>query len=176
MAKKKKNSTAQQPLSPKKYIVTRARTLPLHKCFINSTWAMGGMANIIVSRKHVNGNITAGIYLVDLIIRGVKDTTFKFNMSASEFDELIDDDAIELIEEAPYYLVHNIIYGALELAEENDFAPHKDFSVTEFILEVDDDSIELIDIPLGAGAFLVSDEEEDDYDWIEETYEWDDEE
>jgi len=50
---------------------------------------------------------------------------------------------------AEYKLVHNIIYGAVEYAEELGFAPHKDFSATRYILEEDDDNIELINIEFG---------------------------
>ncbi|MGH2643198.1 MAG: hypothetical protein ACRDE2_04565, partial [Chitinophagaceae bacterium] len=48
-----------------------------------------------------------------------------------------------------YPLVHNIIYGAIEFAEDFGFFPHKDFKTTQYILEEDDDRVELIDIEFG---------------------------
>src|SRR5438309_465578 len=69
----------QHPLSPKKYIQTRARTLPIYKCFVNKDWRAIDIANVFVMRQHVNGHITAGVYLVDLLCLGIKDTFFFFN-------------------------------------------------------------------------------------------------
>lgn len=49
-----------------------------------------------------------------------------------------------------YGLVHNIIYAAWEYAEDLGFKPHKDFTqITQYFLEEDNDTIELIDIECG---------------------------
>lgn len=139
-------------LSPENYIRQRARSLPVHECLINRHWKQSGEASILVSRKHVNGNYTYGVYLVDLYCQGIKDTFFHFNISESDY--LRD---VNLIlegagggEKVEYALVHNIIYEALAYAEEYEFRPHKDFDrVTKFILEEDTEEIDLIEIELG---------------------------
>lgn len=48
-----------------------------------------------------------------------------------------------------YTLVHNIIYGAIEYAGELGFLPHKSFDIAKYILEEDEDHIELIDLAFG---------------------------
>ena len=76
MAKSKKKSGGSViPLSGEAYIKSgKARNLNLFQCWINDDWKETGLAHIIVSREHVNFNITAGIYLADLLCAGVKDT------------------------------------------------------------------------------------------------------
>lgn len=166
MSKKKKPSLRQQPLSPKKYVITRARTLPVYKCLLNRDWKESHMASIVVMRKHINGHITAGFYLVDLLALGVKDTHFKFNEPEWTLEEEIFESVPEdSWQEAPYELVHNIIYGAVAFAEEYDIKPHADFSITQYILEEDTDAIELINVSFGIDgkpAFMSGNYFEDD--------------
>jgi hypothetical protein len=140
-----------QLLSPENYIRTRARSLPLHECLVNTRWEDAQMVNVMVARKHSNGNITACLYLVDLYCQGVKDTTWFFNMPALEYGELKNEINGKMdFEEVKYELVHNIIYAALEFAEEYGFYPHRDFTgITIYMLEEDSDEIELIDIECG---------------------------
>lgn len=134
---------------PENFIKSRARELQLGACYITENWDETGIANIMVSRKHTNGNFTLGIYLVDLKCLGIKDTAFKFNVDEEEMDyfaEFVGGNEIE------YNEVHNIIYGAEVFADSCGFKPHKDWAITQFILEEDDDSIPLIDIEFGEGG------------------------
>lgn len=134
---------------PENFIKSRARALQLGKCYISEQWDETGIANILVSRKHTNGNFTLGIYLVDLKCLGIKDTTFKFNVSEEELAYYADFvGGIEI----EYNKVHNIIYGAEAFADSCGFKGHKDWVITQFILEEDDDSIPLIDIGFGEGG------------------------
>ena len=140
----------QKPTSPKKYILTRARQLPLHTCYINPDWHESRMASILISRRHPTGHVTIGVYLTDLLALGVKDSFYLFNRPAETLQELVREqgDKGPLIE-APYSLVHNIIYGANAFAEDHGFKPHKAFRITQFILEEDTEDIELIDLEFG---------------------------
>jgi len=140
-----------QMLSPENYIRKKARSLPIHECWITENWEDSGMANIVVSRSHTNGNITFCFYLVDLLCLGVKDSSYKFNVTETEFRDFIERMAERMpVEIIDYVLAHNIILSAVEFAEEYGFKPHKDFtSVTEFMLEEDNDDIELIEIECG---------------------------
>ena len=61
------------------YIETKVPTLPIYKCLVTNVWKEAGEAGVIVMCRHVNGNVTAGIYLVDLICLGIKDTFYIFN-------------------------------------------------------------------------------------------------
>jgi hypothetical protein len=137
-----------QTLSPRKYVQTKARTLPVSKCMVNKDWEESQIANVSVMRKHTNGNVTIGLYRVDLLCLGVKDTVFFFNTSEAEFlssysQELSDFKEIE------YALAHNIIYAGHDFAMEFDIHPNHNFEVTRYILEEDDNTIPVLEVPVG---------------------------
>lgn len=133
-------------MNPEKYIKTQARMLPIVRCLINGDWKDGGIAHIIVIRQHKTLHLTLGVFLVDLCCLGLKDTFFEFNIQPDELDNFIPDVDWE---ECEYTLAHNIIYGGIDYAEDFGFRPHKDFQVTKFLLEDDDDQIEFIDVEFG---------------------------
>lgn len=147
MAKKQKA----QILSPENYIRQRARNLPLYKCFINKEWEDTGLSQIIISRKHINGNVTLCFYLVDTDCLGIKDTFYHFNIAEFEMDEMIENISEHMpMTEIEYPIVHNIIHAAWEFADGIGFKPHKDFSsVTQYMLEEDSNAIPLIEIECG---------------------------
>lgn len=156
------------PQTPENQIRTRARNLKIGKCYINSDWEESRIASIFVTREHVNGNLTAGLFLVDLASEGVIDTDYGFNMPPQAFRDMKDnqEDPVDIIE-IDYPVAHNIIYGALAFAEESGFRPHKKFEVAQFILEEDTDDIPLIEVEFGINgqpAFIHSVEDEDDFD------------
>ena len=135
-------------LSPKKYIETNVRKLPIYKCFVNTGWETAKMANVFIMRKHSNGNVTTGIYLVDLACLGIKDTFFEFNVPENIIIDKFDKFGI-ILTPIDYNLAHNIVYAGHDFALEYDITPHSDFATTKFILEEDDDNIPVIDIPVG---------------------------
>jgi hypothetical protein len=138
----------QQKLSPKKYIETQARKLPVYKCLVNTGWQEDRMANIIVMRQHITGNITLGFYLVDLLCLGIKDTYYIFNTTKEEAEEKFENH-LDIFEEINYNLAHNIVFAGHDFAMEYDIPPHKDFALTKYILDEDNDDIGLIDIAVG---------------------------
>jgi hypothetical protein len=147
----KNKGKVNQMLSPENYIRKKSRSLPIYECWINDGWKDSGMVNIVIARIHSNENITFCIYLVDLLCLGIKDTGYKFNVTETEYRDFLEkyQDRMEA-ERIDYVLAHNIILAAVEFAEEYGFKPHKDFtSVTEFMLEEDNDDIELIEIECG---------------------------
>jgi hypothetical protein len=150
MANKKKGKVVQM-LSPENYIRQRARTLSIFECWINDNWEETGLASIMVARKHSNGNITSGMYLVDLKCLGVKDAHYFFNIPEYEFRELLEHAGETMnMESLSYTLAHNIIFAGIEFAGEYGFKPHKDFtSVAQYILEEDTDEVELMEIECG---------------------------
>lgn len=137
---------AQQQLSPRKYIQTRARTLPVYKCLVNADWRESDLASITVMRRHVNGNVTAGSYLVDLLCLGVKDTFFWFNEPESAITDRMPPG---MMMEIDYNLAHNIIWAGHDFAADYDIEPTKDFALTQMILEEDNDDIPLMEIHTG---------------------------
>jgi hypothetical protein len=144
-----------QNLSPENYIRQRARTLPINQCFVNGNWENNKMANLLITRKHTNGNYTMGFYLVDLLCMGLKETFFLFNENEAKYNEIKEELTGEdgLIE-IDYTLAHNIIFAGIEFASDHGFNPHKDFTnLTRFILEEDDENIELMEIECGHDGF-----------------------
>ncbi len=150
MAKNNKGKVIQM-LSPENYIRKKARTLPIYECLVRSDWEETKMTTVLVARNHTNGNITVCSYLVDLFCLGVKDSMYLFNVPVHEYEEFKERVNREMeMTEVDYTLAHNIVYAAIEFAEEFGFKPHKDYeSVTKFMLEEDTEDIELIEIECG---------------------------
>jgi hypothetical protein len=147
--KRKKKKSVAKP-SPERIIRQRARNLPIHECWINKDWNIDGLANITVARKHSNGNLTLGLYLIDLGCLGVKDAYYIFNQIPDQYQQTIDRASQNFeLEKIGYELAHNIIYAGLEYAEEYGFKPHKDFEIARCILEEDTEDIGLIEIDCG---------------------------
>jgi hypothetical protein len=136
-----------QQLSPEKYVLTKARTLPIDKCMINIGWQENRMASVVICRRHVTGNLTVGIYLVDLLCLGVKDSFYFFNITPEELEERVPIEGE--FETISYELAHNIVYAGHDFALEFEIKPCREFTVTQYILEEDDDRIPLLDIDTG---------------------------
>lgn len=145
------NGKVIQMLSPENYIRKKVRTLPIYECLVRSDWEETKMTTVLVARNHTNGNITVCSYLVDLFCLGVKDSMYLFNAPVQEYEEFKKKVSREMeMTEVDYTLAHNIVYAAIEFAEEFGFKPHKDYeSVTKFMLEEDTEDIELIEIECG---------------------------
>lgn len=154
--KRKEQGGGQQFLSPEQYLKQRARTLPIGKCYINDDADKAGMAQIIVTRKHTGGRISAAAFLVDLQCLGVKDTYYRLRMEEEELDELMERQPLDW-RECSYDEAHNRIYGAISFAEEGGIEPHKGFRLTQNMLEEDNDDVPLIEYDYGKDGkhFLV---------------------
>ena len=138
--KKKKPSSkpVQQDMSPKEYLLAgRARLLEVHECLINADYKEGGMAAIIIARKHKTGNITFGSFVVDIFCLGVKDATAAFNRTEEDYEYYKGKIYGSMNPDMPisYDLAHNIIFGAIDYAKKLGFSPHKDWEHCQFILE-----------------------------------------
>ncbi len=157
MAKSKKRKSKKQPIrqvkiKPENYIKKHARKLPIHECLIREDWRETGFTPIVVSRKRTNGNMVAATYIVDLSCLGVKETSFIYDIDAYSYQENIKSMAkgmlLNFIKIEPN-LAQNIIYGAVEFAEDCGFQPHKDFTnITEYLLDPVD-SIDYIEVKFG---------------------------
>lgn len=138
-----------QSISPQYYIRTRARNLPLGTCYVSTGWQEKGLITLLITRNHINGQFTFGFYLVDLYCFGVTETFYVFNEHEKYHEYLRVLEEEEGIEECAYALAHNIIYGAIAYAQDLGFKPAKDFAVTQYLLEEDNDRVELMDIEFG---------------------------
>jgi hypothetical protein len=109
------------------------------------------MATIIVSRKHVSGNLTLGIYTVDLLCMGISEALYRYNIPEIKLTTMIINSAKDIrFVEVPYKLVHNIIYAAIEYAEGYGFHPVAPFTrVAQYILEPDTEVVPMMNIRCG---------------------------
>lgn len=151
MSKQKKNKQSNQ-LSPENYIRKRARNLPVYKCYISEKWEKARESMIVIVRKHASGNVTFGLYMVDLMCLGVRVSLYDYNILEEEFQEMLKNFEKEAFKfkEIPYTLAHNIIYAAIEYAEEYGFHPVSSFTrVTQYLLEEDNEAIPYIEIRCG---------------------------
>ncbi len=162
MSKGKPSKKNQHQLTPQEFIKTKARSFPIFKCYINRDWKDQGLANIIISRQQTNSKFVIAVYLVDLYCMGVKDTFWNINLDKLDLDHCVRniDDANPVIE-IDYILAHNIIYAAIEYAEDLGFYPHQDYLyTTKHVLEEDSDLIEYVEVECGENGrphFVMSD-------------------
>lgn len=160
MAKKKQKKKQQQTfLSPEKYIRQKARSLKIKACYITKDFESNGMGYVIVAREHTGGRITMGAYLIDKFCLGVKDTFYRLRMENYEFEEFLGDINAVGIEKISYEEAHNRVFGAVEFAAEAGIEPHKEFAITQYILEEDTEDVPLIEYEYGKDGkhFLIAD-------------------
>lgn len=152
-SRKKKKSIQKVSIKPQNYIKKVGRKLPIFECWILDEWKTIKKTEVLVVRQKSNGDLVLGFYLVDLLCLGLKDSFFRI-MDKYEYEETLEymkkgakqADA-ELIKCDPQ-LAFNVIYGAIEYAEDLGFSTPKDFRITEYLLD-DVESIEFIDIEFG---------------------------
>ncbi len=140
-------SKTNQNMSPEKYIRERARGLEIGRCYWIEGWEDCGITIVFVSRRHKQGTYTVGAYQLDTFCLGVKDTFFAFNIDEYEYQDLLNN--YPFLTEVSYNEAHNLIYAALEFAEEAGIHPHKSWDITKYILEEDDQNIPLIEYVMG---------------------------
>ena len=154
MMKKKQYKQPVHQLSPNQYIKTKARSLPIYKCYINSYWIELALTTILVARQHTNGNFTIGYYRIDTFKRGLFKSKAFFNRPKETLAEMLEilvpkDSEHATVVEIDYALAHNIIYGGNALTKTNGLKPDKDFEISKYILEENDGKIEYIEINFG---------------------------
>lgn len=118
----------------------QARNDPIEGCWAQRTWRVDGLAMIVLARRQRAGTVAFGMFLVDYYCLGLKDTQSRTNVPTTDFhSEFLGRlySAEPPIEMAPA-LAHEIIYGAIEYAEQFGFKPHRDFKSSRYILDPPD--------------------------------------
>ena len=87
-------------------------------------------------------------YLADMYCLGVKKTFYRLRINDWELKEFIDQQSLSF-RECTYNEAHNRIYGSIAFAEEGGIEPHKDFKLTQYMLEEDTEDIPIIDYDYG---------------------------
>ena len=149
MAKKKQQ---QQQISPERLIRERGRSLEIYECLMDKeSMKKDGESPIIVTRKHKGDKYTSAFYLVDSYCTGVKDTFYRVRLDEDEYKDLMRHMRRGCnLEKVDYVEAHNWIFGAIEFAAEAGIDPHKDFAVTKWLLEDDEeDTIPIIEYDFG---------------------------
>lgn len=144
--KSKKTVQRQQMMSPRNLIIQRGRTYPVIQCLIDENGYKNGLASIVVVRKMGGDKVAFGSYMVDIFCLGVKDTMYHI-MTEDEKDDFLEDLPMNMTD-CDFMRAQNIIYGALEYAEDLGFQPQKDFEVSKYLLD-DVESIEYIEMEFG---------------------------
>lgn len=119
-----------------KRIIYKSRNWKIFECVINESWKKYGLANIMVSRMQPNNRIVFGFYLVDVFCLGLKNTFCNADFTKSEYEQVKEK---TYRESSPINCSrsssHTIIYGGIEFATTLGFKPHKDFSLSKYILD-----------------------------------------
>lgn len=151
---KKKPSVQSVTANPTKYIREYARTSPVYECLIDEKWEETQFSSVVVSRQKKNGSLVVGIFIVDMQCLGVKDTSFDNDMSPDDYQNQIgmmtEKMQVNFVK-IEANLCFNIIYGAIEFAEDCGFQPHKDFSISKYILD-DVESVEFEEVVFGVNG------------------------
>lgn len=140
-ARKRKLSGQQkeQPLTPLRH-ARQAHKYPIEGSWVQPGWQSLGIAVVAIARRQPDRALVFGTYLVDLLCLGLKDTLFVANAPLAGFYESLkkrvyDGDPPDKISTE---LAHEIIYGGIEYAAQWGFRPHRDFRVSQHILDPPD--------------------------------------
>ncbi|TAE72148.1 MAG: hypothetical protein EAZ85_10035 [Bacteroidetes bacterium] len=152
---KKKKKKLQPNISPLAYIKTKLKDLEM-ECFRSIKNEMdSGLVSIMVSRKMPSGKYCVAFYLLDTFCLGLKQTMYQFAITKDELEDFAE--KIFASHEVGYVRIsnedaHNLIYGAIDYADELGFKPDKDFEITEFFLDQDLITDGIDDIEFGKGG------------------------
>ncbi len=149
MANQKK---PQPSISPANYIKQAARKVPIHEVLSDYGTHDDTLVQFFVLRKKVSGNYILGGYIVDTGCLGLKSTHFRHSFTQDDLDDYLEnmiDRSMRNIRAIDPNLAFNVIYGAIEYAEDLGFKPmDKDWAITQFILPTIDD-IEYVEVEFG---------------------------
>ena len=80
--------------------------------------------------------ISFACYLVDTYCTGVKDSLYKLRIEEEDFNDFLEKlSEVSELEECSYEEAHNIIYGAVDFAEEIEITPDDSFRLTRYMLK-----------------------------------------
>ena len=119
-------------------IIRRARAFPILECWISAEWQKDspGLVEILVARQQPDGNICFGMYLVDKLCLGLKNTFGRAGFSRTRYEKELHNALFQNTKPmaCPPELAHQMIYASVEYAAQFDFTPEKDFTLTQHLL------------------------------------------
>ena len=117
--------------------VRMARSYPIEGCWVQQGWEDDGLAMVLLARRQPDGNLVVGAYVVDYYCTGLKQTSVRPDFPSDSFHQeylpsLFPTEPPLKISPA---LAHEIIYGSIEYAARFSFPPHRDFKLSQSILD-----------------------------------------
>lgn len=120
-------------------VLRQARSYPVYECLISESWQKDepGLVQIVLARQQPGGDICFGVYLVDKLCLGLKNTFANANFSRSRYqDEILDRiTGRSEMKDCPLELAHQMIYESIDYAAQFGFEPNKDFALSQFMLQ-----------------------------------------
>lgn len=120
-------------------LIRRAREFPILECRISADWEkeQPGLVQVLVARQQPDGNICFGFYLVDKLCLGLKNSLAHAGFPASDYRRDIREGLYRdtKSKDCPPELAHQMIYQAIDYAQQFGFSPEKDFALNQYVLE-----------------------------------------
>jgi hypothetical protein len=107
-------------------VLEKAHEYPILGCWVDANWEEHGLGRVVVARQIDEDRVLFGVYLVDRYCLGVKNCTWKSDISLNAFMRRLP----ELCGEPKACEVdfaHQLIYGGVDYARRYGFEPHPDF-------------------------------------------------
>jgi hypothetical protein len=121
--------------------VTRAVQTPIQHCLLTRRLFKSGIGTLIIARGATSYNLAVGVFLIDSLSLGVKDTFFR-TMGAEAFDDMLAtmEETCPINDVDPAY-AHKLLRDVTAWAASHGFAPHRDFAALEKLFgDVDADA------------------------------------
>ncbi len=120
--------------------IRQARSYPIVGCWAQRNWMSMGLVVVVIARRQPEGSLLFGSYMVDCWCLGLKNTFCDANVPPAAFHgQLIPKlFSAEPSTKITTELAHEIVYGGIEYARQLGFRPHRDFRLSQFILDPPD--------------------------------------
>jgi len=117
----------------------RASSYPIEGCWIQEGWEEDGPAHVVVARSQPDGDLVYAYFYIDCRGAGIEDTSVHGNVSDDTFhgEHLPDLLGTEPQEISPA-LAHEMVYGAISLAENLGSSPHREYAHSRYLLDPPD--------------------------------------
>ncbi|GCE16434.1 hypothetical protein [Dictyobacter kobayashii] len=143
--KKRKKLAGQHKVSPKanltfskNAIIHDARSYPLLECWISSDWKneQPGLVQIIIARQQPDGRVCCGLYLVDKLCLGLKNTFVRTDYSQQRYQREVFEpvDMRTPLIACDLELAQQMIYASIDYAAQFGFTPQRDFNQSQYLL------------------------------------------
>ena len=115
-------------------LIKKSATYPVDKCLVNESWKERGLATLFIVRQLPNSKFIVGVYLVDLLCLGVKDTFCHANVPYTVIEDKIVRSRVHLVP-IDYEDARSMFLGGIEFARQHGFDPHPDWKDSQPIVE-----------------------------------------